>query len=84
MSRMLIRYGGVAALSLPPGKLEDGGSCEFASAECLRECFEMKDRNSWHDRCLVTVQQSFAIEIYQQFIKDLKIIPLNSIEFKDD
>jgi len=37
-TKILHIFSGVAGVFFPAGKLEDGGTCEFASCECLEKC----------------------------------------------
>ena len=41
--KILFPYSGVACVSFPVGKLENGGTCEFATKQCLEECAASKN-----------------------------------------
>ena len=43
--RLVFLCGGAATIYWPPGKLKDGGTCEFATKKCLAYCPELLEKN---------------------------------------
>ena len=41
--KLIHPFSGVAAIFFPVGKLKNGGTCEFATAKCLKECVAFKN-----------------------------------------
>ncbi len=48
MNRLIYSYDTYASIFFPPGRLADGGTCEFATPLCLQECYERP--NAWEVR----------------------------------
>lgn len=43
MIKLVYPFSGVAGIHFPVGRLSDGGTCEFASEKCLKECAAFKN-----------------------------------------
>lgn len=65
----------VAGIFFPIGRPETGGTCQYASERCLRECYAL---NKCHD-VTVDIPECEKREIYRFFVQQTKIHICNKI-----
>jgi len=72
MKNLIYRQGNYGSICFPYGKLKDGGSCQFATAKCLKNCSEQFNRQEWFRITYKYFKDNDSLAIYRQLVRELK------------
>lgn len=79
MTKLVYPFSGVAGIYFPVGKLDEGGTCEFASKKCLKVCAAFKNATATNKidyaakySAFVDITQRDAHSIIWKIAKEVK------------
>lgn len=72
--RVVYTDNGLPAIFFPAGKPEHGGTCSFATDDCLRECPSMLNVNEAEERVLKIFQEDSVDTIVKHILGDIAFI----------
>lgn len=70
--KIVFNSGGFGSIYFPPGKLSDGGTCEFANPTCLKECPEIPERNHLQVSAYKYITGEKVSTVTDEILKQLK------------
>lgn len=79
MTKLVYPFSGVAGIFFPVGKLDEGGTCEFASEKCLKVCAAFKNATAtnkidYRDKCnaFFEITQFLVHSVIWRILKEVK------------
>lgn len=79
MTKLVYPFSGVAGIFFPVGKLDEGGTCEFASKKCLEVCGAFKNATATNKieyeakyNAFVDITQRKTHDIIWKIVKEVK------------